>query len=414
MSVSFPAINVRRYYQNVKVLDELSRFLKRRWVAVHCERRLKDGRYILLRYRRGMPLKVESIQDIQLILNNFRYLKPRTFYGTANIYRKIFSKEDVQNVYENIEYCTPTWDIDSKIGWWETTIKVGKIIVEELFKNKIVESIWLKWSGNGLHVHVNERAFSKVVIEKYGALNIAFSIVDYILKKSLPKINSLVFREGKNIKVENLIDPQRVFTAPLSLHRELSVSCIAFKADEIDAFSIEWVSPSKFRHNWYWNEYKEGEGDELAIKAVKLVGGYPFSKRLVKYHRAEKVEKRIIRYTPVYTLGCLPLDQFRFVEDPLPLDPKRVIKGFSDAIIFLEDFLTYYAKNMISKEEALEVLKAILNVTLPTLLLDEDKKKCLFDLYNGAIKLVSTMSNDELKRWLLMHGEPKKRIRRLF
>jgi len=414
MAGLFPEINIEKYYQDIKVLGELTRFLKKRWVAIHCERRLKDGRHILLRYRRGRPLKIESIQDIIFLLKNFRYLRPRTFYGTANIYKKIFSKEDVQDFLNNTEGCTPTWDIDSKIEWWKVTLKVGKIIIDELSKNRINESIWLKWSGNGLHVHVNEKAFSKEIIEKYGALNIAFSVVDYVIKKTLPKINSLVFLEGKSIKVENLIDPQRVFTSPLSLHRELSVSCVAFKPEEIDNFSVEWVNPVKFRHNWKWHEFVEGEGDELALKAVKMIGGYPTLKRSLKTMQREKIEKRIMKYIPRYSLGCISLEQLRLVEDPLPLDPKRVSRGFGDALIFLEDLLTYYVRGSITQDEAVKVLEAIVNITIPTLLLEEDKRKCLLELYNNVIKLISEMSPLEMKRWLLMHGVPRKRIRRLF
>ncbi|RLF08554.1 MAG: hypothetical protein DRJ64_00825 [Thermoprotei archaeon] len=413
MSEYLSKVNIDEYYANITVLRELVRFLKSRWVAIHCERRLKDGRHILIRYRKGKPIKIDSISDIISLIKRLKGLRPRTFYGTVNIYRRILSREDVQDYLENVIACTPTWDIDSRLEWWRDTLKVGKLIVEELNRENVRECVWLKWSGNGLHVHLNEKAFSPEVIKRYGALNVSYSVVDYIIKRVLPSINKLFSLSGKEIKVENLIDPQRVFTAPLSLHRELPVSCVAFKPYEIDEFSFEWVNPLKFRHNMKWDECKIGEADSLALKAIRVIGGYPLMRKSSTVKR-ERVEQRLLRYVAGLNRERISLDDLRLIEEPWPLDTKRVSRGFGEAISFLEDLLSFYAQEKLDRKDAIRLLSAIIEVSIPTMMVEENKKKCLLELYRGVLKMISSMSPLEVKRWLLSHGPPRKRIEKLF
>ncbi|MDK2464912.1 MAG: hypothetical protein QI223_09110, partial [Candidatus Korarchaeota archaeon] len=70
------------------------------------------------------------------------------------------------------------------------------------------------------------------------------------------------------------MDMKRVFTVPLSLHRELDVVAVCFKPDEIYDFDLDWLRPDGFRHNPDWREHEAGEADELARRALGEVGGY--------------------------------------------------------------------------------------------------------------------------------------------
>jgi len=212
---------VYEYYRRSDVVREITDFLRDRWVAIHCNIKMHDGRPLLLRYHKGKPLCVRSEAEFLSLLNKLAKFKPRTFYGSANLYRRLIIKEDALNYIENVYARTPTWDIDSRLEWWRYTIEVGRLIVNELEKFGVIKSVYLKWSGKGLHVHIHERAISKEVYSKISPLDVAYCIVEFILKRIENKIKALNLSYHLSIKVENLMDPQRVFTAPMSLHREL-------------------------------------------------------------------------------------------------------------------------------------------------------------------------------------------------
>jgi len=226
-------ISVEKYYENSIVRNEITEFCRNRWVAIHCEHKTSDGRPMLVRYDKGRPLTIKSPNDIQYILRRFRGLKPRTFYATASIYSKLETKEDALNYEKLVIAKTPTWDIDSKPEWWKATIEVIKIIVKALENEGVKNSVYIKWSGRGAHVHIHEKAISNKIYSKYKPLNIAYGIVEYIIRKIKSSIIKVNMEFKTEIKVENLIDPQRVFTAPLSLHTQLNVNCIAFKTDQL-------------------------------------------------------------------------------------------------------------------------------------------------------------------------------------
>jgi len=74
------------------------------------------------------------------------------------------------------------------------------------------------------------------------------------------------------LKVENLVDIKRIFTAPLSLHRQRDVVAITFKPHDIDSFDPSWVDPRRYRHDpSAWRSYEEGEADNLALEALRSV-----------------------------------------------------------------------------------------------------------------------------------------------
>ncbi|MEM2370068.1 MAG: hypothetical protein QXH51_04085 [Candidatus Bathyarchaeia archaeon] len=257
-----PLSIARKHYLSSDVQKEIIDFCRGRWVAAH--HLTPSGKLVLRRYISGKPMKIERREDIEELTN---YMG-RSVYATANVYGKI---EDPFDPYDrdNIIYSTPTWDIDCDLPRWKATLKAAKEIIEFLGDWGIRESVYVKWSGNGCHLHINERSISEGLLEKYGPLDIAYAIVEYVNIK-LAKLFIM-----DEVKVENKMDPARVFTCPLSLHRELNVACVCIKPEDLSKFTPEWINPQSFRHDPRWREFREGETDRLAEAAYKTVGGYP-------------------------------------------------------------------------------------------------------------------------------------------
>ena len=257
---------IKSYYMREEVKREIIDYSKNRWVAL--EAPSQQGR-LFLRYDKGNPLKIESESDYHQLFENFAHFKFRTIYATANVYSEInrFSISSPQYILRT----TPTFDIDGSLEDFELIKKAADVIVDVLEKNKIVKSVYLKWSGRGIHVHINENSFSPEILKKYGPLNVAKSVVDFVMNEVRGTISSLSSQaRGKErpLKVENKMDIQRVFTAPLSLHRALDLSCVVFKPDSLSSFDLSWANPKSFKHDSSWREYIVGEADELAEKAV--------------------------------------------------------------------------------------------------------------------------------------------------
>ena len=288
--------SVLSYYANPQVKAEIAKYCRDRWVAVHCEKFLKNGRLVLLRYYKGKPITISHPEDVDFILEKFKILKPRTFYATANLYFRISSRSDVFDYIENVYARTMFWDIDSKLEWWSTTLKIAKVIVQLLEAHGVRESIYLKWSGRGLHVHLHEKAISAKLYSKIPPLDLTYSLVEYVTIKCQHILNKINTEENTMIKVENLMDPQRVFVVPLSLHRTLYTSCIVLPPEDIDSFDLSWLNPQSYKHQRVWEKFKEGEADELALKAFKSIGGYP--KPLPGRRRKKSLEEQIWKYLP--------------------------------------------------------------------------------------------------------------------
>ncbi|MEM3897996.1 MAG: hypothetical protein QXO04_05255 [Nitrososphaerota archaeon] len=257
--------DVRKHYLRPEVSREIAEYCANRWVAIHCEE-TPDGVRPMIRYwGRGKPLTIERENDIVEILERFSSMRPRAFYATAHIYRRLQSADDLAD-HENIARSSPTWDIDSRDGDWKKVVRKALEIVDELERHGVAKSIFFKWSGRGAHVHVHTRAFSDDVLRRISPLDIAYSITQYIACRIEPE-------EG--VVVENKIDVQRVFTAPLSLHRSVDRVAVCIPPDELESFHVDWTSPTGYRHFPHaWREYEEGEGDELAEKAYAAIGPY--------------------------------------------------------------------------------------------------------------------------------------------
>ncbi|MCC6035024.1 MAG: hypothetical protein LM567_06000 [Desulfurococcaceae archaeon] len=264
------------HYSRVDVVREIVEYASGRWVAV-------EGSYgerrIFVRYYKDQPLVISSENDVLGIINRYKRLNARTLYATIHVYRSLDSRSSLDDP-GNIAYTTPFFDIDGSLENYRSVLDVASLIVDFLEKNGLKESVYILWSGEGAHVRINEKAFSNEITSKYNPLIIAYSIVEYVLKEIRDKLEPIAKERG--IKVENLIDIKRIFTLPLSLHRRRDVVAICFKPNSITSFEPSWVDPRSFRHDPNaWKSFKHGEGDTIALEALKKVNALkPLHSRL--------------------------------------------------------------------------------------------------------------------------------------
>ena len=259
-----------KHYLREDVISEIVKFCRGRWVAL--ESLSRKGRRIFHRYWDGeKPLTISSPIDVKKILNKFRYSVPRTFYASANIYKRLEGKDDLQR--DNILYSTPSWDIDGSLNEVDLIKEAAKILIEKLRTYGVEKSVYLIWSGRGIHIHLNERAISGKFWE-IDPLRTSFSIVEYILREARDDLMKLCERSKdpeRRLKLENIMDIQRVFTAPLSLHRELDLVAVTIDPEKLDEFDLSWTDPKNFRYWRGWDRFYEGEADRLAEKALEAV-----------------------------------------------------------------------------------------------------------------------------------------------
>ncbi len=259
---------VVRYYRDARVKREILDYCKNRWIAA-------AGPHAFVRYwANGAPLKLESDSDFERLFQEHKRARPRTIYASVNVYRKLETTDDLEKP-ENIILTSPIWDIDGTLEHWRDIVEVARVVVDFLEKEGVVKSVFIKWSGEGMHVHINERAFSEEVRRKVHPLNIAYSVVEYVIEKVKPKLRELERKLESGVKIENIIDAKRVFSVPLSLHKRVDLACVCLKPEDVDSFDVSWADPYNPKHSERWREYEEGEADSLALKAFAAIGGYP-------------------------------------------------------------------------------------------------------------------------------------------
>jgi DNA primase catalytic subunit len=264
---------VSEYYSRSEVRGEIAEFCRNRWLAVEGEGR--DGRRLFLRYwdsKRTRPLTISTPEDVGRVLERFLWAKPRAFYASAHKYSELGDSSVLED-HGKLTGSTPTWDIDGDPQRFRDTLEAARIIVEELGRLGITRSVYILWSGRGAHVRVHEDALSSSLKSKHNPLDAAYALVEYVLRRASGGLQRLA-AERPHVKVENLMDLKRVFTVPLSLHRELDLCAVCFKPDEIGEFDIRWADPASPRHNPSWREFVEGEADEAVKSALQLFPGY--------------------------------------------------------------------------------------------------------------------------------------------
>ncbi|AWR98160.1 hypothetical protein DFR86_00295 [Acidianus sulfidivorans JP7] len=206
----------------------------------------------------------------------------RTVYATAAKYPQV----SLANIEQNkILSYTPFFDIDTKIDKWEKAIRAAEIIVSQLEKEGVEKSVYLLWSGEGIHVRINENAIPK----DFDPLTASNAIVQHVLKE----VKSEILEIG-DVKVDELIDSKRVFTTPLSLHKELDYVAVCFTPDKLSKFSLDWAKPDSFIHEEkVYERFEKDEARELIEKALK---DYKPSHEGIKPKKEEKAEGKIGRF----------------------------------------------------------------------------------------------------------------------
>lgn len=264
------------HYSRVDVAKEIVGYASGRWVAVEGS---YGDRRIFVRYFKDQPMVISSERDVLSLVNRYRRLNARTFYATIHIYKILDSRSSLDDP-GNITYTTPFFDIDGSLENYRSVLDVASLIVDFLERNGLQESVYILWSGEGAHVRINEKAFSNEILSKYSPLIVAYSVVEYVLKEIKEKLEPLARKSG--VKVENLIDIKRVFTLPLSLHRRRDIVAVCFKPSVITSFEPSWVDPKSFKHDpSAWRSFKQGEGDTLALEALKRINALkPLHSRL--------------------------------------------------------------------------------------------------------------------------------------
>lgn len=280
---------VARHYSKPEVREEVASYSRDRWVALHCEHRDREGRRLFIRYDRGRALRIQAPDDVERLLARFGGCRPRAFYASSNLYVELAKSVGAPSL-SSAYACTPCWDVDNELQGWRDTVAVCEEVVSLLDKEGVSKSVSVFWSGRGAHVRLHHLALSAEVRRCISPFDAAYAVVEYIIRK-LSRASSAAFG-ARGPRVENKMDPQRVFTCPLSLHRDLDVVCICIPLNKLWDFDLSWIELDKYRHSREWNKYEEGEADDLVIKAYEVVGGYPHRVRRRKY---ERVDEAIIK-----------------------------------------------------------------------------------------------------------------------
>ncbi len=293
-------VNVVEYYSRGYVCREIAGFLEGRWAGIEGEAKK------WIRWAGDKPLVVREPGDIPRLIRRYSFLKPRSFYGSIEIFHRLGSRKDVSEGYSgNVLYTTVFIDVDivdeSLVEKsWKYALKAAKLITDWLREEGVADSVYLLWSGAGVHVRVHERSF-KEILQNHHPLAVAHAFAEYILLKLKPQLLGVIRECNGAIKIENLVTMKRVFTAPLSLHRRLERVAVAFSPDRIGEFSLEWTNPAKpVYEEGIWRRFREGEADDLAWRALRAVG---VSTSITRLETATKLELPRLDETSVKSIS---------------------------------------------------------------------------------------------------------------
>ncbi len=281
---------VEAHYTKREVREEIAAFLCGRWAAVEGEGR----RWARWDKARRRPLVICRPEDVPRVLAEFSAIKPRTFYGTIEVFGRLESPSDVEEGYEgNVKAVTVFIDVDivdeTRLSdAWRYVVEAARTITSWLEDEwGVRKSVYLLWSGAGMHIRIHEKAFN---YDKLGVhpIDVAFAVAEYILEALEARLWSVVVESGGLVKIENLVAPKRVFTAPLSLHRRLDRVAVALKPSALDEFTPDWSLPNSYRHDpQAWRSHEPGEADGLAEEALRRVGRV--KKRTLMEARAARI-----------------------------------------------------------------------------------------------------------------------------
>jgi hypothetical protein len=270
----------RRHYENPLVTQEIARYSRGRAVAVHC---VTASRGIVVRYEpsRRKPLRIENPEDVLRIFSELEARSPRTFYAT--IHRYAWSNGEPVKRLSSM----PSWDIDLLADRPEAGVRAAEQILSTLEKLGVASSTIVKWSGGGFHIHIHDGAISPEIFTRHDPLDVAYAVTEYVSARCRDL--------GPDVRLENKVDPARVFTCPLSLHRSLDRVCVCIDPEEVGDFDVGWSDPDGFRHFMDWDRFVAGEADGLALRALNEVGAYPIRRRRRVHRPVDEVVNRLLR-----------------------------------------------------------------------------------------------------------------------
>ncbi len=224
-----------------RVASEIVEFSRGRRVYVSVEGRLVE-------------VQVESTQDV--VSNASKHNSPVTFLASPTLN------------YDGARLATPTWLVRLKSkDYWRLGLYTAWLIANFLEKENVLESVYLVYFGRGFEVRIHERALLGIQNKSYE--DVAWRVVEYVLRKLKLKLQRTVYASKGNIYVENGLD-NHLLHAPLSLISR-SEAVVYFKVDDVDEFEPSWTSTNSIRYSDKWKQYREGEALTLCDKALKFV-----------------------------------------------------------------------------------------------------------------------------------------------
>ncbi|MEM4176190.1 MAG: hypothetical protein QXS29_01240 [Nitrososphaeria archaeon] len=279
---------IKEHYSREEVVKEIVKYCSGRWCAFLIATEGEGSK--IVRYDKGV-FKPITLDNVEKFKNYMEIFPIRTVYGTIHFYKKIVVKGDVKEL-TNIIASEPVWDIDNKVYDWKNTVQAAKIIHEFLESNGVSKSVYIKWSGKGIHVHLNKNSISEEVYKKIHPLDAAYAVVEYVKRKVEEKIFEL---NSDSLRIENKIDPQRLFTAPLTFHKNLNVVTVCIDPERLNDFTIEYANPQNYVHYYNWDRFVKGESDQLVFEAYKVIGGYP-KEYMIKKGKRRRLDEEIRRW----------------------------------------------------------------------------------------------------------------------
>jgi len=246
--------------------EEVAAFLAKRWAAA-----ARGDQW--LRWVDGdKPLRVSGPEDVRRLARGGW----RSFYGTIELFSRLETREDVEELYPlRVEAVTSFIDIDivddSLVeSAWRHAIAAGEALYRALCRAGVCESVYMLWSGAGVHVRIHEAAFQGSNLDPLLA---AYLAAEYAIRAARRELEDAIAASGGAVKVENIVGRKRLFTAPMSLHRRLDRVAVAFKPEDASLFTLSWTLPGQARHDpEAWRRHKPGEAAALVARAAKELG----------------------------------------------------------------------------------------------------------------------------------------------
>lgn len=259
---------VIKHYSNPLVKNTIYEFCKNRWIALEGSR---GSERVFIRYRGGKPLTFESPASVLDYIVKYRELNVRTVYASINIYGVLSSQEVLEDP-TNVVGVTPFWDIDVEgLDNWRWAIEVARIIVDFLEKMGVKNSVYMVWSGEGIHVRIHEKAIPPEVFFERNFIDVAYAIVEYVIEQNKEKLKDVVSSSNGVVKIENLVDVKRVFTVPLSLHRKHDLVAVVLSPRDLEFFDLSWTKIGSFKSSDAWRMYSVGEAENNVIEVLKIL-----------------------------------------------------------------------------------------------------------------------------------------------